>query len=191
MQCGTISKSIRIWMLPSSGIQRSVVRMCTCVSKDIYLHLQGKNYLNENPACNRWLGRILKMGMICSSETSIHIRTTRRYVPVRTKSLLHRKASIPRRGAYGQMEARAGENSCFWFRAANCGSAETNVCWVLSQHGADWYSLVPLSYLGQDKLQQASLHLTLVLAEHWPGSCNCSSAETLNWPHSVSVLAEH
>jgi hypothetical protein len=62
-------------MLPSSGIYRRVVRMLTDVSEErIRPYLMNTGFL---------LGcfSTLKMEVICSSETSLHTQTTRRYIP--------------------------------------------------------------------------------------------------------------
>jgi hypothetical protein len=50
------------------------------------------NFMVENEprktACNRWLGRIY------SSETSVHIRATRRYIPEDVSILMYRCENI-------------------------------------------------------------------------------------------------
>jgi hypothetical protein len=40
-----------------------------------------ENDRNKESGCVRWLGRWQVKVAVCSSETSLHIRTTRRYIP--------------------------------------------------------------------------------------------------------------
>jgi hypothetical protein len=81
-------------ILPSSGIQRRVVRMWTDFSDESITSIfRFENQPSKKPACSKWLCRILhvdfllcwfsaiKMEVIRSSENSVRTRIKRCYIP--------------------------------------------------------------------------------------------------------------
>jgi hypothetical protein len=91
VSCQILSKPSLIYhhtgMLPSSEIQRRVIRMRKDVSEErITSIFRIKQQQSKKPEYSRWLGRILFLARLIfdhkfEGETSVHIRTTRRYIP--------------------------------------------------------------------------------------------------------------